>query len=106
MTLRAAVKPELLRWARERVGRSEEEMSVRFRRLSLWERGEAQPTFRQLEDFAKATHVPIGYLFLPEPPEEPVPIPDLRTVADRGIPRPSPDLLDVIYLCQQRQDFF
>lgn len=51
-------------------------------------------------------HVPIGYLFLPEPPEERVPIPDLRTIADREIEEPSPDLLDTIYLCQQRQEWY
>jgi Zn-dependent peptidase ImmA (M78 family) len=97
------VKPELLRWARERAGRSVEEFSTRFRKLAEWERGEAQPTFKQLEDFAKATYVPFGYLFLPEPPEEQIPIPDLRTVRNVDIGCPSPDLLDTIYIMQRRQ---
>lgn len=100
---RAPVQPELLRWARERVGRSVEEFSARFRKLDEWERGEAQPTFKQLEDFAKATHVPFGYLFLPEPPEEHIPIPDLRTIRNEEIRRPSPDLLDTIHAMQRRQ---
>lgn len=64
------------------------------------------PTFKQLEAFAKATHVPIGYLFLSEPPEEEIPIPDLRTMADEGVEEPSPELLDTIYLCQQRQEWY
>jgi Zn-dependent peptidase ImmA (M78 family) len=106
VTLRATVKPELLRWARERLGRTEEDLSGRFKKLALWERGEALPTFKQLEDFAKSTHVPIGYLFLSKPPQERIPIPDLRTFADRRIERPSPDLLDTIYLCQQRQEWY
>ncbi len=67
---RIAVKPDLLRWARERVGRSVEELSGRFKKLAEWERGEAQPTFKQLEAFAGATYVPFGYFFLPEPPED------------------------------------
>lgn len=100
---RAPVKPELLRWARERVGRSVEEFSERFKKLDEWERGEIQPTFKQLEDFARATHVPFGYLFLPEPPEEHIPIPDLRTIRNQDISHPSPDLLDTIHAMQRRQ---
>jgi Zn-dependent peptidase ImmA (M78 family) len=48
----------------------------------------------------------VGYLFLPDPPREPLPVPDLRTVADRPVERPSPELLDTLYLCQQRQDWY
>ena len=99
----ASVKPELLRWARERDGRDIADLTGRFARLAEWERGEAQPTFRQLEDFAKATHVPFGYLFLPEPPVERIPIPDLRTVRNQKLSQPSPDLLDTIHAMQRRQ---
>jgi Zn-dependent peptidase ImmA (M78 family) len=59
-----------------------------------------------LEIYAKATHTPVGYFFLPEPPREDVPIPDLRTVADRPLNEPSPDLLDTLYLCQRRQEWY
>ncbi|HEX5054371.1 MAG TPA: ImmA/IrrE family metallo-endopeptidase [Planctomycetota bacterium] len=48
-------------------------------------------------------HVPIGYLFRREPPEERLPIPDFRKVAGAENPKPSPDLLDTIYAMQQRQ---
>jgi Zn-dependent peptidase ImmA (M78 family)/transcriptional regulator with XRE-family HTH domain len=100
---RATVKPELLRWARERVGRSIEDLNKKFKRLPEWERGESQPTLKQLEAFARATHVPFGYFFLPDPPEERIPIPDLRTIRRRESTNPSPDLLDTIYAMQRRQ---
>jgi len=100
---RVPVKPELLRWARERIGRSVEDFGGPLKKLDEWERGEAQPTFKQLEKFASATHVPFGYFFLPEPPEERIPIPDLRTIRNEAISRPSPDLLDTIYAMQRRQ---
>lgn len=103
---RIEVQPDLLQWARERVGFTADALAHRFPKLECWERGEDKPTLKQLEAFAKATHVPIGYLFLPDPPQEAVPIPDLRTVADRGVEAPSPDLLDTIYLCQQRQEWY
>jgi Zn-dependent peptidase ImmA (M78 family) len=100
------VNPELLIWARERAGLEAFALAKRFPKLSQWEAGESLPTLRQLEDFARAVHAPIGYLFLPRPIEERMPIPDFRTVADRRVTRPSPNLLDILYLCQQRQDWY
>ncbi|MBI4677791.1 MAG: ImmA/IrrE family metallo-endopeptidase [Elusimicrobia bacterium] len=104
--MRVEVKPELLHWARERAGYSLAGLRKRFARLESWERGEAMPTLKQLEAFAKATFVPIGYLFLAEPPDERVPIPDLRTMGSEPLGPPSPDLLDVLYLCQRRQAWY
>ena len=103
---RIPVNPELLTWARERAGLDTLALAGRFPKLEEWEGGEVQPTLRQLENFARSVHVPIGYLFLPTPPEEDLPIPDFRTLADRTITRPSPNLLDTLYLCQQRQDWY
>ena len=67
------VNPKLLRWAIERAGFELDELAHRIPQLPAWERGYKQPTFKQLEAFAKATHTPIGFLLLPEPPEEPCP---------------------------------
>lgn len=105
MTARVAVKPVLYRWARKRSRIDKIKLSRRFPKLAAWECGEAQPTFKQLVAFAKATHVPFGYLFLPEPPDEPLPIADLRATGS-VIRRPSGELLDTIYLCQQRQAWY
>lgn len=101
---RVKVRPNMLRWALERAGFGLGELAQRIPQLPAWERGEKEPTLKQLEDFAKATHTPIGFLFLPEPPEERLPIRDLRTVV-HGPARPSPDLLDTIYAMQRRQDW-
>ncbi len=103
---RVTINPELLCWARERAGFSLDKLHKRFPKLELWERGEARPTIKQLESFAKAVFIPVGYLFLAEPPEEQVPIPDLRTVGGNISGPPSPDLLDVLYLCQRRQAWY
>lgn len=101
--VRVAVKPVLLQWARERAHLAVGDLAERFPKLPAWERGEMRPTFKQLDSFAKATHVPIGYLFLPEPPEERSPIPDFRTLRNQEARLPSPDLLDTIYTMQRRQ---
>ena len=104
--MRVEVKPELLQWARERAGLSVAALSKRFPRLEAWENRTAQPTLKQLEAYARATHAPVGYFFSPEPPVEEMPIPDFRTIADAGVARPSPDLLDTVYVCQRRQDWY
>lgn len=104
--MRVDIRPKLLRWARERARLDRDALHHRFPRIADWESGEAHPTLKQLEQFAKATHTPVGYLFLAEPPEEQVPIPDFRTIGGAGVQRPSPDLLDTVYLCQQRQEWY
>lgn len=103
---RVAVKPEMLHWAVERARMAPDDLQARFAKFPEWLEGEVQPTLKQLERFAKAVHVPIGYLFLPEPPEEALPIPDFRTLEGRQLERPSPNLLDMIYACQERQSWY
>jgi Zn-dependent peptidase ImmA (M78 family) len=97
------VKPALIRWARERSGLSVGALLRHFPKFELWERGEAQPTLRQLEDLAKKTLTPFGYLFLSTPPEETLPIPDFRTVSGGIAGRPSPNLLETVQTMQRRQ---
>ncbi len=104
--IRVDVKPELLRWACERAGLDTAEVAERIPQLVAWERGEAKPTLKQLEHFAGAVHAPVGYFFLPAPPVEQMPIPDFRTVGNEHIGHPSPDLLETIYLCRQRQEWY
>ena len=106
MILRVDVKPELLRWARERAGIEPDALVKRFPKYHEWESGQKRPTLKQLEKLAKVTRAPIGSFFLSHPLEERIPIPDLRTVGDRPIVRSSVDLLDTVYLCQQRQDWY
>jgi Zn-dependent peptidase ImmA (M78 family) len=104
--IRVDINPELLTWARKRAGLETADLTPRFPKLTAWEEGTAQPTLKQLEEFAKATHAPVGFLFLKEPPVEKIPIPDFRTIRNRPVARPSPDLLDMIYVCQQRQEWY
>ncbi|MGI9067214.1 MAG: hypothetical protein ACR2HX_12535 [Pyrinomonadaceae bacterium] len=104
--MRVNIKPELFSWARERAGLDVDALAHRFPKVVAWEHGTAKPTLKQVEDFARATHTPIGFLFLNEPPVETIPIPDFRTIRNKALARPSPDLLDMIYVCQQRQEWY
>jgi len=104
--MRVEIKPQLLTWARERSMIENGVLENRFPKLHEWESGERKPTLKQLENFAQATHTPVGYFFLDRPPVEEMPVPDFRTMHGDRRRRPSADLLDAIYLCQQRQDWY
>lgn len=103
---RIPIAPSLLQWARERARVPLDELTRKFPKLPEWEHGTLQPTLKQIEAFASAVHVPVGYLFLPVPPVEPLPLPDFRTISSRIVHRPSPDLLDTIHVCQERQNWY
>jgi Zn-dependent peptidase ImmA (M78 family) len=83
-----------------------EVLAGRFTKLPEWELGTSKPTLKQVEALAKATLTPVGYFFLPEPPVEVLPLPDFRTVGDEPPTRPSPNLLETVYLCQERQSWY
>lgn len=104
--VRVEVPPGLFEWARARSGISPELWETRFPKYQDWLTGATTPTMKQLEEFAQKTYTPLGYLFLDEPPVEDVPIPDFRTVADRSVATVSADLLDTVYVCQARQEWF
>ena len=106
MTTSVNVNPEVLRWARKRAAMETATLANRYPRYREWENGTAQPTLKQLERLARTLHASVGYFFLPEPPEEELPIPDFRKVGNKRSGRPSVSLLDTVYLCQQRQDWY
>lgn len=105
MTTVAASIP-VLRWAARRAQLDDEVLARHYPKWPLWLNGEAQPTLRQLEGFAGRTHTAIGYFFLPQPPDLELPVPDFRTLRDEVLAEPSSNLLDTLYLCQQRQDWY
>ncbi len=105
MAVRVDVAPSLLAWASERSGRDPEELGERFP-LHAWSSGETRPTLKQLEKFARATDTPVGFLFLQAPPEEQLPVPDFRTMPGGETDRPSPNLLETIFICEQRQEWY
>lgn len=110
MSVRVEVRPAVLEWARARSGIDAELWDQRFPRYAAWLAGDAAPTLKQLEDFARKTHTPVGFLFLEDPLVETMPIPDFRTIGDRPVAgvggAVSADLLDVVYACERRQEWY
>ncbi len=75
VTVPVPVSSAVLVWAREESGYSLEQASKRLRvtpqRLAEWERGERQPTMRQIEAVAHVYHRPLSLFFQPSPPAVP-----------------------------------
>ena len=100
---RVAVEEDILLWALHRSGLDVKDLESKFPRIRQWIAGPCEPTLRQLESLARATLTPLGFFFLKTPPEETLPIPHFRTVADDRVHTPSPDLLETIQTMQRRQ---
>jgi Zn-dependent peptidase ImmA (M78 family) len=105
------VQPKLLAWARERASLAPAELArmvgtkAKPAPIEEWEKSGELP-LNKLEKLAARVHVPLGYLFLEEPPEEPLPLHDFRTMEGKEVGRPSPELIDTVYACIRRQDWF
>ena len=81
----APVTPNVLEWARRRVGVSLEEAAQRARvnpeRIAAWESGTAKPTVAMLRSLGSLYMQPLAVFFLPEPPEDREPLRDFRKLA-------------------------
>lgn len=103
MRSQVQIDPRLLRWAIDRAGFNLDEFVERLPNVEKWIAQEKNPTAKQLEDFSKKVHLPFGYLFLPEPPKEVLPIPFFRTSGETT--KVSLNVYDTVLLLQQRQDW-
>ena len=100
------LQPGVLRWARERAGLDRDQLAASLKLqaqdIAEWEHS-GRIAFNKVDDLAKHTYTPVGYLYLSEPPDDSLPIADFRTRAGVSPQRPSPNLLDTVYQMQLRQ---
>jgi len=92
------IKPEILKWARERAGYSLDDIAITFKKdigiIESWESGDSTPTYVQLEKLAYQLYKrPIALFFFPEPPEEPDEKKQFRTLPEFEIENLHSDTL-------------
>lgn len=96
----AFITPEVVRWARERARATRDKLAQRLHtraeRVASWEDGTHSPTLAQAQKLAEALRIPFGYLFLPSPPKEQVPLPDFRRVGSAASEPLSADFMAVL----------
>lgn len=106
----ASVSPHLINWAIDRSTKSDERIAkavgTTVERLRAWKLGDQLPTFRQIQKLANATHVPLGYLYLSQPPQEPLPIADFQTLDGEPAGAISPELRESIESVQRKQQWY
>ncbi len=80
----------VLKWARESIGYSQEEViehlklkTVDLEKLNQWESGESQPTYPQLKKLSELYKRPVALFFFPEPPQEQPIKKEFRSLPDR-----------------------
>ncbi len=105
------INPLLLGWARQRAGLSREQLAQKGglahkpEAVQAWEEGRARPTFRQAQTLARALHVPLGYLFLSEPPATALPVADFRLLPEAERGKFSPELEDALNDALRKRDW-
>jgi Zn-dependent peptidase ImmA (M78 family)/transcriptional regulator with XRE-family HTH domain len=96
----AYITPQVIKWARERAEMSVDQLAgalkVDSRTLAAWEAGQQSPPFNRAEKLADKLRIPFGYLFLSKPPREDFPLPDLRTVGNVAVSKPSLNFIEVV----------
>ena len=103
-TVRVKVKPEVFYWVQSQVNMENLKQSLKDK-FGQWLIGEQDPTFRQIEDLSRATHIPLGYFFLNAPPVENNELIEFRTVDSLELANPSRDLIDTINDMEKIQDW-
>ena len=100
------LRSKVLQWARERAGYEPgdiaSKVNVKEETVLEWEKS-GVISMAQVEKLARHTYTPHGYLYLSEPPEDKLLIPDFRASRTRKKDNPSPDLLETVRKMKMRQ---
>lgn len=105
-----AITGDVFRWARERadisIERLAKSVNTKPEKIVAWENETEYPNYRQAQKAASALSVPLGYLFLPEPPEISIPIADFRTLPGKENAEISPNLQEVLDDALRKRDWY
>ena len=100
LTTLTKVNGSILKWGRERAHLTRDAVAKSIgasaAEIGNWEKNIGELTLKKALDFTRTVHIPFGYLYLPSPPQETLPIPDLRR---RGADIPIPPSVNFRDLC-------
>jgi len=104
MATRIDIKKNIIEWAIARAGFEIQEYLMKNPLVQAWLDNSKKPTIKQLEKFSTNVHVPFGYLFLDEPPQEQLRFPFFRT-GKKKTDNVSLNVYHAIQIVQKRQSW-
>lgn len=99
---RIHINRDILIWAVERMGKTVDEYILENPKFQQWLDGTKLPTFKGIEQFARKFYVPLGYMFLENPPQETFPIPFFRNIKDQSH---NVNVYDTVIEMKERQEW-
>lgn len=103
-TVNVNIQPAIISWALSQT--SEEKLGEKLvENIKHWLDGTKSPTFNQIEDFSKKSHIPLGYFFLKTPPVEQISLLEYRTLDSVELTHPSRNLIDIIHEMEAVQEW-
>lgn len=101
---RIQIKKEIYYWALQESQKEYEEIINRFPKVADWINEKSNPTFKQLQDFADFLKIPLGYLFLKEPPKTNIMEAEFRSINNQ-LPDMSKNLKDTITAMDMKRNW-
>lgn len=103
-TVNVNIQPAIISWALSQT--NEEKLGAKLvENIKHWLDGTKSPTFNQIEDFSKKSHIPLGYFFLKTPPVEKIRLLEYRTIDSIELTDPSRNLIDTIHDMEAVQEW-
>lgn len=107
-TAEALINPEVLTWARETVGFSEDDLAAKLKveadTVRAWEGGNERPSIAKLKQIANTLKRPMAVFYLPTKPEDMRPPKDFRGLVPGHAGAFSPQLSVELRLAEARRE--
>ena len=103
-SVKIEIDSSILHWIIEKISNDNVDNNT-ISLLNKWINGVTKPTFNQIEDVSKKTHIPFGYFFLKKPPEDELSLIHCRTINSTKMKNPSRNLIDTINIMSNAQEW-
>lgn len=105
MAVMYKVENSVLHWAVKASGIDFLVLSEKLPKLSKWLENSTEISLPNIQKLSTVLHIPFGYFFLSEPPNEEIDLVNYRTIDNVSADVISRNLIDTIYDMERKQEF-